>query len=56
MGIGTRDVGDVTHRKCGLRFEKKRLVEFLPPNERVEIQSWARADEFVRYVRRALVE
>ena len=23
------DVGDVTHRKCGLRFEKKQLVEFL---------------------------
>ncbi len=28
---------------------------FLPPNERVEIQSWARPDEFVRYGRRALV-
>ena len=36
-------------------FEKKLLVEFLPPNERVEIQSWARPDEFVRYGCRALV-
>ena len=47
-------MGDVTHRKRGLRFEKK-LVEFLPPNERVDIQSWARPDDFVRYGRRALV-
>ncbi len=31
------------------------LVEFLPPKERVEIQSWARPDEFVRYGSRALV-
>ena len=30
-----------------LGFEKKQWVEFLPPNERVEIQRWARADEFV---------
>ena len=36
-------------------FEKKQLVELLPPNERVEIQSWARPDKFVRYGRRALV-
>ena len=43
------------HRKRGLRFEKKQLVEFLPPDERVEIQSWVRPDEFVRYGRRALV-
>ena len=49
------DVGDITHRKCGLRFEKKQLVEFLPLNERVEIQSWARPDEFVHYGRRTLV-
>ena len=34
---------------------EKQLVEFLPPNERVEIQSWARPDEFVRYGRRVLV-
>ena len=39
----------------GLRFEKKQLVEFLRPNGRVEIQSWARPDEFVRYGRCALV-
>ena len=48
-------MGDVRHRKHGLRFEKKQLVEFLPPNERVEIQSWARPDDFVRYGRRVLV-
>ena len=48
-------MSDVTHRKCGLRFEKKQLVEFLPPNERVDIQNWARPDEFVRYGCRALV-
>ena len=51
-------MNDVTHRKRGLRilgFQKKQLVEFLPPNERVEIQSWARPDEFVRYGRRDLV-
>ena len=49
---------DVTHRKRGLRilgFEKKQFVEFQPPNERVEIQTWARPDDFVRYGRRALV-
>ena len=48
-------MGDVTHRKRGLRFEKKQLVEFLCPNGKVEIQSWARPDDFVRYGRRALV-
>ena len=48
-------MGDVTHRKRGQRFKKKQWVEFLPPNERVEIQSWARPDEFVRYGRPALV-
>ena len=35
-------------------FEKSQFVEFLPLNERVEIQSWARPDDFVRYRRRAL--
>ena len=52
------NASDVTHRKRRLGiwgFEKKQLVEFLPPNERVEIQSWVRPDEFVRYGRRALV-
>ena len=48
-------MGDLTHRKRGLRFEKNQIVEFLPPNERVEIQSWARPDECVRYGRRTLV-
>ena len=48
-------VNDVTHRKRRMGFEKKQLVEFLPPNERVEIQSWARPDEFVRYSHCALV-
>ena len=48
-------LGDVTHRKRVLRFEKKQLVEFLPRTKRVDFQSWARPDEFVRYGRRALV-
>ena len=48
-------VSDVTHRKRGLRFEKKQLVEFLRPNGKVEIQTWARPDDFVRYGRRAFV-
>ena len=48
-------MGDVTHRKCGLRFEKKQLVEFLPTNERVDVQSWARPGEYVRHGRRTLV-
>ena len=46
------------HRRRGLRiwgFEIKQGVEFLPPNERVEIQRWVRPDEFVSYGRRALV-
>ena len=34
---------------------EKQLVEFLPQNERDEIQTWARPDDFVRYGRRALV-
>ena len=36
----TRDVSDVTHRKRGLSFEKSQLVE---------IETWARPDEFERY-------
>ena len=54
--MGPEDVSDVTHRKRGLRilgFDKKQWVEFLPPNERVDIQSWARTDEFVRYGRKS---
>ena len=49
-------MSDVTHRKRGLRiwgFEKKR-VEFLPRKKKVDFQSWARPDEFVRYGHRAL--
>ena len=50
-------------RGCGWRHApeawaeiwEKELVEFLPPNEGVEIQSWARPDDFVRYGRRSLV-
>ena len=52
------DVSDVTQRKRGLRilgFEKKQRVEFLPPNEEIEIQSWARPDEFVHCGRCTLV-
>ena len=36
----TRDVSDIMHWKHGLRFEKIQLVE---------IETWARPDEFVRY-------
>ena len=36
-------------------FEKSQLVDFLRPNGKVEIQSWARPDEFARYGCRALV-
>ena len=36
-------------------FEKSQFVEFLPPNERVDIQSWAKPDEYARYGGRALV-
>ena len=39
----TRDVSDVTHRKRGVRYEK---------SQSVEIETWARPDEFVRYGRR----
>ena len=38
-----------------LGSEKKQGVEFLPPNERVEIQTRASRDDFVCYGRRALV-
>ena len=43
-------VNDVMHRKRGLRFEKKQLVEFLP-RKKVDFQSWARPDNFLRYGR-----
>ena len=39
----------------GLRFWKSQLVEFLRPNGKVGIQTWARPDEFVCYGRRALI-
>ena len=47
-------LGDVTHRKRGLSFEKKQLVEF-PLRKKFDFQSWARPDDFVRYGHRALV-
>ena len=56
--MGLADVNDVMPGSVGLGFlgfEKKQWVEFLPSNERVEIQSWARPDDFVRYGHRALV-
>ena len=53
--LGPGYLGDVTHRKHGLRFEKKKLVEFHPRKKKVDIQSCARPDDFVRYGRRALV-
>ena len=34
---------------------RKSRVEFLQPNGKVEIQNWARPDDFVRYGRRVLV-
>ena len=48
-------MGDITQRKRRLRFEKKELVEFLPRKKKVDFQSGARPDDFVRYGRRALV-
>ena len=48
-------LGDVTHRKRGLRFEKKQLVEFPPRKKKVDFQSWARPDDFVPYERRGLI-
>ena len=48
-------MGDVTHWKRGLRFEKRQLVEFPPRKKKVDFQSWVRPDVFVRYGRRALV-
>ena len=39
----------------GLRFKKKQLVEFLPRKKKIDFQSLARPDDFVRYGRRALV-
>ena len=37
------------------RYEKSQLVEFRPRRKKVDFQSWARPDDFVRYGRRALV-
>ena len=37
-------LGDVTHWKQGLRFEKKQVVEFPPRKKKVDFQSWARPD------------
>ena len=48
-------VNDVTHRKRGLRFEKMQLVEFPPQKKKVDFESWARPDDFVRYGCHALV-
>ena len=48
-------VNDVMHRKRRLRFEKKQRAEFLPRKKEVDIQCWARPDDFVHYGRRAFV-
>ena len=48
-------LGDVTHRKRGLRFEKKQWVEFPPRKKKVDFQSWEKPDDFMRYGRRALL-
>ena len=51
----TRDVGEVMHRKRGLRFENSQLDEFLPGEKKVDFRGSSWPDEFVRYGRRALV-
>ena len=38
-----------------LGFEKKQLAESLPRKKKIDSQSWARPDDFVRYGHRALV-
>ena len=51
LELGPGDVGDDMPGSVGRGFwgfEKKQRFEFLP-STRVEIQSWARPDEFVRY-------
>ena len=52
----TRDVSDVMHRKCGLRFEKRLLVKFLLRKKTVDFRGSSWPDEFVRSGRRVLVE
>ena len=44
----TRDVSDVTHRKCGLRFEKSQLVEFCRRKKKVGFRLLAEALWWVR--------
>ena len=39
----TRDVSDVTHRKCGLRFEKSWLIEFCRRKKKVDFRLPAKA-------------
>ena len=39
----TRDVSDVTHRKCWLRFEKSQLVEFCRRKKKVDFSLLAEA-------------
>ena len=55
LEFGPGYLSDVMHRKRGLRFEKKELVEFLHSNGKVEIQTWVRPDDFVCYGCCALV-
>ena len=55
IGNEAGGVNDVMHLKRELRFEKKQLVEFLLGKKKVDFQSWARPDDFVRYGRCALV-
>ena len=49
----TSRIGSVREGFWG--FEKSQLVEFPPRKKKVDFQSWARPDDFVRYGRRALV-
>ena len=39
----TRDVADVTHQKCGLRFEKSQLVESCRPKKKGDFRLLAEA-------------
>ena len=39
----------------GWDLRKSQLVEFPPRKKKVDFQSWARPDDFVRYWRRTLV-
>ena len=51
-GCELRHAPEACVEDLGKIFEKSQLVEFLRPNGRVDIETWARRDEFARYVYR----